>query len=212
MSDDFDRLRQAMSDLSEHGGEADLYERTLRTSRRMTRRRNAAVAGAVAAAVLAVAVPVAIVDRDRPASPPIAGRPTPSPDRSATPTPDRSSTPDRTSKPPRGSISSKPLTPSTTARSSSPADGCPVTAATLTEAADLPDGFRITAASITCYLGWAEGWTKAPTDGQQGDGITLFRYDRSRAKWTEVAQGSALECADYGVPKGVRVRLPGCAD
>lgn len=204
MSDDFDRLRRTMADLSEHGGEADLYDRVLRTSRRMTRRRNAAAAGAVAAAVLAVAVPVVLVDRNRPVSPPIAGRPTP----------DASSAPARTSAPPSSApASSPPLktgTSPTTARSSTATDGCPVTAGTLTRAADLPEGYRVTAASITCYQGWAEGQLTAPTEAQQGDGVLLFRYDRGRAKWLKVTEGSALECADYDVPPRVRPNLPAC--
>ena len=204
MSDDFDRLRRTMADLSEHGGEADLYDRALRTSRRMTRRRQAAAAGAVAAAVLAVAVPVAIVDRS--VAPPVADQSTPVPDATLAPAPGSASP---NSVPP-SSPPSRTVTSPSMGRSSTPTDGCPVTAKTLTQAAGSPDGWRVVAASITCYQGWAEGREEASDESQQGDGVSLFRYDRGRAKWVKVTEGSALECGEYGVPKQVRSRLPAC--
>ena len=51
MTDDLGPLRQAMSDLSEHGGSTDLYERSLRKSRQ-SQRRSALAAGVAAAAVV----------------------------------------------------------------------------------------------------------------------------------------------------------------
>ncbi|MEU5779492.1 hypothetical protein [Micromonospora lupini] len=49
MTDNLGPLRQAMSDLSELGGTADMYERTLRRSRQVQRRRAVATGVAVAA-------------------------------------------------------------------------------------------------------------------------------------------------------------------
>jgi hypothetical protein len=37
-----------------------------------------------------------------------------------------------------------------------------------------------------------------------------FRYDAARAAWREVAQGSALEGGQYGVPDRVQDHLPTC--
>ncbi|MFY1585276.1 hypothetical protein ACN267_12255 [Micromonospora sp. WMMD734] len=54
MTDNLGPLRQAMSELSEHGGSADLYEGTLRRSRQLQRR--AAVTTGVAALTLVFAV------------------------------------------------------------------------------------------------------------------------------------------------------------
>ena len=54
MTDDLGPLRQAMSDLSEHGGRADLYERSLRKSRQSQRRTTLASGAAAAAVVFAV--------------------------------------------------------------------------------------------------------------------------------------------------------------
>lgn len=69
MTDDLEPLRQAMSDLSEHGGSTDMYERTLRKSRQSQRR--AVVTTGVAAVVLAVGgtVAFAAVDRPHPSTP-----------------------------------------------------------------------------------------------------------------------------------------------
>ena len=54
MTDDLGPLRQAMSDLSEHGGSADLYERTLRKSRQSQRRAALATGAAAVAVVFAI--------------------------------------------------------------------------------------------------------------------------------------------------------------
>jgi hypothetical protein len=72
MTDDLGPLRQAMSDLSEHGGSTDLYERALRKSRKSQRRATIATGAAAAAVVFAVGGTVAFVAGHRP-------------DRSATP-------------------------------------------------------------------------------------------------------------------------------
>ncbi len=206
MSDDFDRLRRTMAELSEHGGGADLYERTLRTSRRMTRRRNALAGGAVAVAVLGLGVPVALAGRDRDASPPIAATPapaspTPPPSASPSPSPARPSVPTATSE--------RPSTPvSTPGTSRPPSSGCPVSAATLGRVAELPDGWRIDPGSVKCVQGWADGRPEAPTEAQQGDGVVLFRY--AGGKWRKVVEGSAIECATHGVPQRIGRRLSAC--
>ncbi|MEU8419526.1 hypothetical protein AB0C15_01440 [Micromonospora sp. NPDC048835] len=69
MTDDLGPLRQAMSDLSEHGGAADLYERTLRRSRQSQRRTALATAAAATVVVFAIGGTVAAATRDRPDPP-----------------------------------------------------------------------------------------------------------------------------------------------
>ncbi|WP_089154506.1 hypothetical protein [Micromonospora sp. NBS 11-29] len=59
MTDDLGPLRQAMAELSEHGGSADLYERSLRRSRQSQRRAVLATGTAAAAMVCAVGGAVA---------------------------------------------------------------------------------------------------------------------------------------------------------
>ncbi|MCX5069021.1 hypothetical protein OOJ91_24560 [Micromonospora lupini] len=65
MTDNLGPLRQAMSDLSELGGTADMYERTLRRSRQVQRRR-AVATGAAVAAVFAIGGTVAFATLHRP--------------------------------------------------------------------------------------------------------------------------------------------------
>ena len=72
MSDDLGPLRQALTDLSEYGGSADLYDRALRKSRQTQRR--AAIAGGAAAAAVVFAlggtVAFAVNNRPGPSVPP----------------------------------------------------------------------------------------------------------------------------------------------
>ena len=150
MSDDLPELRRTMSQLAEHGGSTDLYDRTLRTSRRLGRRRAAASGAAVAAAVLAIGVPVALTQGQRsPAIPAATPSETPAP----TVTPSRSVVP-RTTTPtaPATHRETPDSRTSSKKKSSAPPDndGCPVKAATLQRAADLPQGYRIDAPSIRC--------------------------------------------------------------
>ncbi|MFI5927760.1 hypothetical protein ACIA3K_17445 [Micromonospora sp. NPDC051543] len=70
MTDDLGPLRQAMSDLSEYGGEADMYERALRRSRQSQRRAALATGAAAVAVVVAIGGTVAVATRDR-ADPPL---------------------------------------------------------------------------------------------------------------------------------------------
>ncbi|GAA0524248.1 hypothetical protein GCM10010172_00820 [Paractinoplanes ferrugineus] len=74
MTDNLGPLRQAMSDLSEHGGSTDLYERSLRKSRQSQRRAALATGAAAVAVVFAVGGTVAFVadHRSGPPSTPVA--------------------------------------------------------------------------------------------------------------------------------------------
>lgn len=63
MTDNLGPLRQAMSDLSEHGGSADLYERSLRKSRQSQRRAMLATGAAV---VFALGGTIAFLSGHRP--------------------------------------------------------------------------------------------------------------------------------------------------
>ena len=65
MTDNLGPLRQALSDLSEHGGNADLYERSLRKSRQSQRRATLATGAAAAAVVFAVGGTVAFAASHR---------------------------------------------------------------------------------------------------------------------------------------------------
>ncbi len=69
MTDDLGPLRQALSDLSEHGGTADLYERTLHTSRQSQRRATIAASCAATAVVFAIGGTVTFAATHRPAPP-----------------------------------------------------------------------------------------------------------------------------------------------
>lgn len=186
MTEDLTRLRETMAALAEHGGETDLYDRALRTSARMGRRRTIAAA----AAVLAVAAPIALAERYRGSPAPVVQTVMPSP----SPT---------TAAPP--STSPSPVTSPSTAGSASSskatvAHPCPVGPAALRRVAELPAGYGIDASTIECWRTWAiAGLTFPP--GQHGDGVMIFRY--VSGKWTKVGEGSALDCArDLGLPKG----------
>ncbi|MFI7602318.1 hypothetical protein [Actinoplanes sp. NPDC049681] len=205
--DDLHHLRRTMADLAEHGGTSDLYERTLRTSRRLARRRAVVSGTALAAAVLAIGVPIALVHRQQPPATPAA----PAPSLSTAPStanPLHRATPPSRPAAPRTSTTT-PTTPAThnqaTSRppSSSPAvtDGCPVKAPTLQEAAHLDAGWRIKASSIRCSQGWATSELTAPTPEQQGDGLVLFKYDATTKAWKRKAEGSSFSCSEYGIPK-----------
>ncbi|MCG5438087.1 hypothetical protein [Micromonospora foliorum] len=69
MTDNLGPLRQAMSDLSEHGGTADMYERSLRRSRQSQRRIALATGAAATAVVFAVGGTVALAASHRPDPP-----------------------------------------------------------------------------------------------------------------------------------------------
>lgn len=175
MPDDLDRLRHAMAALSEHGGAADLHDRALHTSRRIGRRRAAAVTAGIIAVASAITVPIAVAQDGR-----------------------RDQANWQTS----GSVPASPA-PVIPPSSAPPATGCPVTAATLQAVAKLPDGNKIDAATIACWKLWAVAEDTAPTPEQDGDGATLFTYSPTTGLWREVTFASEFDCAeDLGLKKG----------
>ncbi len=204
MNDDLSTLRQSLNDLSEHGGSADLYDRTLRTSRRLGRQRALASGAAVAAAVVAVAVPVGLSGLRQPVPTPVATAPAPAPSAPATtatrPDPPSPSQPSASSSQPSASSSRvpsrKPSSP--TDRPSYPA--CP-SAATLARVAELSDGWTFERGGVECWRDWATAAPVAPSPELQGDGIHLFRYDSARGRWKQHSEGSGYSCTDLGIPK-----------
>ncbi|MEV7989875.1 hypothetical protein [Micromonospora sp. NPDC085948] len=77
MTDNLGPLRQAMADLSEHGGTADMYERALRTSRQAQRRMAVTTGAAAVAVVFAIGATVAVAANRRSDTPsPPASAPT----------------------------------------------------------------------------------------------------------------------------------------
>ncbi|MEU1606501.1 hypothetical protein [Micromonospora matsumotoense] len=66
MTEDLGPLRQAMADLSEYGGTADMYERALHKSRQSQRRTALTTAAAAAALVFAIGGTVAFATRHQP--------------------------------------------------------------------------------------------------------------------------------------------------
>ncbi|MET0416069.1 MAG: hypothetical protein ABW022_08615 [Actinoplanes sp.] len=183
MTGEFDRLRGAMTDLAEHGGSPDLYDRALRTSRRLGRRTALAVGSAAVATIVAVATGVALAGSPKAAPPPpIAPSPSVTP---SSPAPEPPTTP--TTTPP----TTRARTPATTKL---PRNGCPVTAATLDRVPGLPDGYRHTPDTVDCWRNWASAWDR----GQEGDGMNLFRYN-STVGWRLHGQGSSFSCASLGI-------------
>ena len=76
MTDNLGPLRQAMSDLSEHGGSTDMYERSLRKSRQAQRRATIATSASAAVVVFAIGGTVAWAANHRSSSlPPPAAAP-----------------------------------------------------------------------------------------------------------------------------------------
>ncbi|MBF9132299.1 hypothetical protein I0C86_25615 [Plantactinospora sp. S1510] len=201
MTDDLDPLRRAMGDLAEHGGNADLYERSLATSRRMRRRGTMLNVGATAIAVLGIGAGIAAINGGAPGRGPVVGLSGPV----STPTlrsPSPAQSPPASSPPTRS--------PASSASSRAPvSDGCPVRASTLQRVAQLSDGYRIDADSVECWKGWASAGLTAPTPDQQGDGVILFRYDPDRG-WRRHSEGSAFDCADLGIKKTSGDQPPFC--
>ncbi|MBU2669886.1 hypothetical protein KOI35_40885 [Actinoplanes bogorensis] len=197
MSDDHERLRRAMSDLAEHGGGADLYERTLRKSRQSQRRARWAATGAAAVAVFAVggAVAYATVDRSSPALPPAFS---PSPSLSTAPSSAPPSSAPPTPSPPHSSAP-----PSSSPHSSAPTSDrprypdCP-SAKALEKLADLPKDWYFVPSSVKCWRDWAMADPEGPTPS---DGIYLFHY-KAGPGWSYHSQGSSYRCPDLGITSG----------
>ncbi|MEV4720796.1 hypothetical protein AB0J94_26675 [Micromonospora noduli] len=191
MTDNLGPMRQAMSDLAEHGGSTDMYERALRKSRQ-SQRRTAFTTGA-AAVVLAIGAPVTFATVNRPGpSTPVATQP-PAPSvapTSAIPSTTPSSTPSTT--PPSSS------TPSSTRTSNRPQyPDCP-SAKTLEKLVKLPKDWYFVPSSVSCWRAWA---TAEPDGPITGDGVYLFHY-RAGGGWRYHSQGSAFHCEDLGITSG----------
>lgn len=203
MTGDFDRLRGAMSDLAQHGGSPDVYERALHTSHRRHRRTMLATTGGVAAAVLvAVGAGVALGRGSPHAAPPATGQPFSS--STPSPTPSLSLSPTVTP----SSMSSSPSTSSRTSRppaphSSAPAGGCTVSATTLDHApgARLP----VDPHTLRCW----HNWVIAEPLNPPGDGSYLFRYT-AKGGWRFYAEGSAFTCTDLGIQVDPKDPPPFC--
>jgi len=201
MTEELGPLRQAMSDLAEHGGHTDLYERTLHRSRQQQRRVALAGSAAVAAAVLAIGGGVAFIaaDRPNPSTPIATGQPAPSPAPTPTLTPSSpapSSATPRSTAPSRTAPSSK--SPSSTPTSNQPRyPDCP-SPKTLERLADLPEDWYFPASGVDCWRTWA---TAEPAGPDRGGGIYLFRYTTGGG-WKYHSQGSAYDCADLGITSG----------
>jgi hypothetical protein len=184
MTDDLGPLRQAMSDLAEHGGSTDLYERSLHKSRQLQRRTAVATGAAAVAAVFAIGGAVALAAAGGPGpSTPVATQP-PAP--SATPT----------SAAPPSSTSARP--PSSTPASRRPKyPDCP-SAKTLEKLVDLPKDWYLVPSSVECWRVWA---TAEPDGPNRGDGVYLFQY-KSGTGWRFHSEGSGYDCDDLGITSG----------
>jgi hypothetical protein len=196
MTEEFGPLRQAMSDLAEHGGTTDMYERSLRKSRQSQRRAAFTTVAAAAAVVFAVSGAVAIATANRPAPlPPVASRP---PTPSATPTAAvTSAAPSAapTSAAPRTAPPSSPARPSSPRTSNRPQyPDCP-SAKALEKLADLPKDWYFVPSTVECWKGWARATPDGP---DHGDGFYLFRYKAGNG-WKYHSQGSAYECQELGI-------------
>jgi hypothetical protein len=101
--------------------------------------------------------------------------------------------------------------PTTAPATTAPAAGavCPAKAADLEKAQGFqdvyPSGWHLT--KIHCAQRWATGTPTADDPAKQGDGIILFEY--KSGAWTKLAEGSDLECTDYGIPASI-VHEVGC--
>ena len=200
MSDDLRPLRQAMSDLAEHGGATDMYERSLRRSRQVQRRNRIAtgVAAAVAVSAVAGAVPFLTGDRPDPSTPPATQAP---PSSTAPPSTAPSTSP---SHPEPGVTEPSSLT---SRRPQYP--DCP-SAKTLERIARaapedeaLPDDSSFPASGVECWRTWA---TAAPRSPVPGNGIYLFHFEPGIG-WRYHSQGSGYRCQDLGITSG---RPPFC--
>ena len=202
MTDDFPRLRGAMTDLAEHAGSTDLYERALHTSARLRRRTVLAAAGTAAIAVTVISVGVAVAGgTPRLAPPPPAQSPTYVPSPPASPGPSSAPSPTPPSSAPPSALPSRTATRQST---TDPDTGCP-TAATLERAAEMPSAHAITPDTVKCWKDWAWGWDR----DLYGDGMDLFRYSRSGG-WRYLGSGSAFECRALGIPKNPKDPPPFC--
>lgn len=226
MSDDLHLLRRGLADLSELGGNADLYDGVLDASRRLGRRRRLLSSAGVVVAVLAVGVPVALADRH------VAGPPehpdvvavTPSPTVSPSPTPSSVTPP---SSPPTQNRTQHPKSTHSSDNAQGTAgrptdeaslapdpvdDGCPVGPKTLKAALEGSAVGEALAPSkklsdIVCYSGYAIA-DSTPEDPHADGATVVFRYNAESGTWKAIAGGTADYCDD--VPAKVRPHLERC--
>ena len=192
MTDNFGPLRQAMSDLAEHGGTTDMYERSLRKSRQVQRRAAITTGAAAAAAVFAIGGIIAVTTANRP------GPSTPVVTQSPAPSVAPTSAPPSTT-PPSPSSSSHSKAPASSSRTSNRPQypDCP-SAKTLEKVANLPKGWHFVPSSVECWRTWATADPEGPTPG---DGVYLFHYQPG-VGWRYHSQGSAFDCQDLGITSG----------
>jgi hypothetical protein len=195
MTDEFGPLRQAMSDLAEHGGSTDLYERALHKSRQSQRRTAVVTSAAAAVAVFAVGGAIAFASRPGPPTPAATQQPAPS----VAPTSAATTAPSPT--PPSPTLPSS-TPPSSTSSSSRASDRpkypeCP-SAKSLEKLVDLPKDWYFVASSVECWRGWA---TAEPEGPNRGDGIYLFKYQAGKG-WRYHSQGSGYLCQELGITSG----------
>ncbi|MEQ4304032.1 hypothetical protein ABNF97_22065 [Plantactinospora sp. B6F1] len=194
MTDNLGPLRQAMSDLAEHGGSADMYERSLHRSRQVQRRARVATAATAGVAVFAIGGAVALATANRPNPPAPVATQAPSPSvgptsaaPSVAPTPAAPSrTPQSPSPDPSTRTSNRPRYPD-----------CP-SAKALERLADLPKDWHFVPSRVQCWRNWATASPEGPT---VGDGIYLFQY-RAGTGWRYHSQGSGYRCEDLGITTG----------
>lgn len=183
MNEDHELLRQTMSDLAEHGGNTDLYDRTLRASRRLGRNRWIATISGLAAAILVIAAPIAVANVKR-AAPPAIVAVTPT---ITTPVPTQPVT-SAPSVPP-----SSPTGETSTGTAKGNSSGCPVTAAKLDKARTARSGGTMEnpIAEIECHSGYATG--RYFSDSADTE-TAIFQYSANNEKWKWLGSGSAGFC------------------
>ncbi|AEV88931.1 hypothetical protein ACWT_7922 [Actinoplanes sp. SE50] len=189
MNDDFTVLRETMDQLSAHGGNADLHDRMLTTSRRITRRNRIVASAAVAVAVVAIATPFTLVaTRDSAPGPVVATQPSVA-----------------TTSPSPAPSSGEPLTPHHhTMVPASPAGGCPVTQQQLIDTVKAYDSRWYQPGDkwrdLECHDGWASAWYVQKVKNSD-PGATVFKYDTATRKWVVIGSGSGDYCTSY-LPRG----------
>ncbi|MGA8112826.1 MAG: hypothetical protein WCA46_04090 [Actinocatenispora sp.] len=194
---ELERLRHGLADLAEQAGPgADLYERSLRVSRRMTRRR---LVGACVATVVCAVVGLGGVLTVKIPHPSVYSG---ARDTASARTP---------SVPPSGHGRAGPggvLAPpsaSGTPSGSAVSDGCPVTAGTLLAALRESEIYRRLGepddlTDVECYRGYAVAVTVRGDDPEgQATGI-VFGYYEARSYWVALNLGSDGYCDGYVPP------------
>lgn len=177
---DFDPLRRALTDLSERAADADLYDRSLRTSRRLARRRRTFTG---AAAVL-LAIPILLFGGNG-----------------------SSQTPTYPGAGPSSAATPPTASPNATRLPGCPVDSTKLYTALQTNTAitqNLPSSLS-GLQGVSCYQDYATALTKAP--GADTASV-LFHYDRTTSVWSAIDFGSSMTCD--AVPAEIRSQLQHC--